>query len=66
MTKIPSVDVDILKACTFLRICESDQLKTVLEMVRHGNSSEDIDAQLSKVEDDGEDKYRSETSIATL
>ena len=33
-------------------------------LVRHGDSSEDIDAQLSKVEDDGEEKKRSETSIA--
>ena len=31
--------------------------------VRHGNSSEEIDAQLSKVEDDGEKEHRSETSI---
>ena len=32
-------------------------------ILSHGNSLEDIDAQLSKVEDDGEEKHRSETSI---
>ena len=32
--------------------------------VKHGNSSEDVEAWLSKVENDGEEKYRSETSIA--
>ena len=32
-------------------------------IVRHGNS-EDIDVQLPEVEDDGEEKHRSETSIA--
>ena len=42
------------------------QLKTVLAVVRHGDSSEDIDAQLSKIEDNGEEEYRSETSIAKL
>ena len=41
--------------------------KTVLELiVRHGDSSEDIDAQLSKIEDNGEKEKRSETSIAKL
>ena len=34
-----------------------------MRIVRHGGSSKDIDAQLSEVEDDGEKKYRSETSI---
>ena len=34
--------------------------------VRHGDLSEDIDAQLSKIEDDGEEEYRSETPIAKL
>ena len=33
-------------------------------IVRHGNSSTNIDAQLSEIENDGEEKYRSETSIA--
>ena len=31
--------------------------------VRHGDSSEYIDAQLSKIEDRGEKEYRSETTI---
>ena len=51
MSKIPSDDV--LESLYKLRI-------------RHGNSSGDIDAQLSKIEDDGEKKYRSETPIAEL
>ena len=63
MTKIPSDD--ILESLYILRTRESDQLKTVLELYdRHGDSSEDIDAQLSKVEDDGEEKHRSENSTA--
>ena len=36
----------ILESLYKLRIRESDQLKTVYEFVRHGDSSEDIDAQL--------------------
>ena len=64
MTKIPPDD--ILESLYKLRIRESDQLKTVLELVRHGNSSEDFDAKLSEVEDDCEEKYRSETSITKL
>ena len=32
-------------------------------IVRHGDSSEDIDAQVSKVEDNGQEEYKSETSI---
>ena len=35
-------------------------------IVRHGDSSEDIDVQSSKLENDGEEKYRSETSITKL
>ena len=35
-------------------------------IVRHGHSSKDIDAQLSKFEHDGEKKYRSGTPIAKL
>ena len=35
-------------------------------IVRHGDSSEDIVAQSSEVEDDGEEKHRSETSIANI
>ena len=60
MTKIPLDDV--LESLYKLRIREFDQLKTVLEIVRHGNSSKDAHAQLSEIEDDGEEKYRSETS----
>ena len=35
-------------------------------IVRHGDSSEDIDAQLSKIEDNFEEEKRSVTSIAKL
>ena len=54
---------DVLESLYKWRIRESDPLKTVLEFVRHVDSSEDIDAQLSKVEDDREKEHRSETSI---
>ena len=41
--------------------------KTVLELYdMHRDSSEGIDAQLSKLDEDGEKKYRSETPIAKL
>ena len=39
MTKIPPDD--IMEILYKLRIRESDQLKTVLELVRHGDSSEE-------------------------
>ena len=42
MTKIPPDD--IMEILYKLRIRESDQLKAVLELVRHGDSSEDIEA----------------------
>ena len=64
MTKIPSDDV--LESLYALRIRESAQLKTLLElydMEIHQNIS---DAQLSKVENHGEEKHRSETQIAKL
>ena len=35
-------------------------------IARHENTSQDIDAQLSKIEYNGEKKYRSETSNAKL
>ena len=35
-------------------------------IVWHGNSSEDIDARLSKIENDGEEKHRSETRCETV
>ena len=60
MTKIPPDDV--LESLCKLRTRESDQLKYRIRIVRHGNSSKDIDAQLSEDEDDGEKKHRSETS----
>ena len=54
MTKIPSDD--ILESLYKLRVRETYQLKTVLGFLRHGHSSENIDAQLSKIEDDGEEE----------
>ena len=51
MSKIPSDDV---------------LTQNRVGIVRHGDSSVDIDAQLSKVEDDGEKKHRSETSTAKI
>ena len=62
MSKIPSDD--ILESLYKLRIRECDLLKTVLDFLRHGNSSEDIDSQLSKIEDNGEEEDRSKTSFA--
>ena len=62
MSKIPSDGV--LESLYKLRIFESTQLKTVVEL--DGDSSEDIDAQLSKIEDNGEKEKRSETSITKL
>ena len=59
MTKNPSDD--ILESLCKLKIRESDQLKTVLEFVRHGDSSGDIGSQLTEVECHGEEEYRSET-----
>ena len=61
MTKIPSDG--ILESLYKLRRRESDQ-QNCIGMVRHGKSSENIDAKLSEIEDDGEEKHRSETSIA--
>ena len=54
---------DILESLYKLRIRESSQLKNRIGTVRHGDSSEDVVSQLSKVEDNGEEQYRSETSI---
>ena len=55
MSKIPSDD--ILESLCKMRLRESDQLKTVSGIVRHGDSSEEI-------EDNGEEEHRSVTSIA--
>ena len=62
MTKIPSDDIQ--QNLYKLRIRESSQ--NCIWIVRHGNSAEDIDAHLSKVEDDGEKKRRSETSTGKI
>ena len=64
MSKIPSDDV--LESLYKLRICGSDQLKNCRRIARDGDSSKDIDAQLSKIENDGEKKKKSETPIAKL
>ena len=61
MSKIPSDDV--LESLYKLRIRASDQLKSSSDLYRRGNSSNDIDAQWSEVEDEGEKEHRSETSI---
>ena len=53
--KIPSDDISLYK----LKVRESDQLKNRISIVQHGDSSENIDAQLSKIEDNGEVEYRS-------
>ena len=53
MSKLPSDD--ILESSLYkLRIRESAQLKNRIGIVRYGESSEDIDAQLSDIENDGE------------
>ena len=64
MTKIPSDE--ILASLYKLRIRESAQLKNCIGIARHGDSSEDIDAQLSKIENDGEKMKRSETPFTKL
>ena len=55
-TRIPSDDTP--ESLYKLRIRESAQLKNCVGIVRHGHSSEDFDAQLSEVEDDGEERHR--------
>ena len=58
MSKIPSHD--LLESLYRLRIRESDQLKTFLELY-------DLEIhQLSKVENHGKEEYRSETSVTKL
>ena len=64
MSKIPSDDV--LESLDKMRIRESAQLKNRVRIIRHGDTSADIDAQLSKIEDNGEKEYRSETTITKL
>ena len=64
MSKIRSDD--ILESLYKLRIRESAQLKTVLELYDMGNSSEKLDARLSIIENDGEEKHGSGTQTAKL
>ena len=47
----------VLESLYKFRTGESDKLKTVLESYDMENSSKDIDAQFSEVEDDGEEKH---------
>ena len=49
-----------------MKVRESDQLKTVWELYDMGNSSEGIEARLSEIENDGEEKHGTETSIAKV
>ena len=62
MTKIPPDD--ILERLYKMRTRESDQFKNRIRILRHGNSSEDIKAWLTDVENDGEEKHKSETQIS--
>ena len=55
MKKIPSDDI-LYK----LRMRESEKLKTVLELYKYGDSSEESWTYLSQIEDNGEKKYRAE------
>ena len=61
MSKIPSDDV--LESLYKLRIRESAQLKTVLELYDMDIHQKNIDAQSPKIEDNGEKEYRSEATI---
>ena len=63
-SKIPSDDV--LESLYKLTIRESEQLKTVLELYEMEIHQKDIDAQLSKIDNDGEKEYRSENPTAKL
>ena len=60
MTKIPPDDIQ--ESLYELSTRESDQNRITIEW--HGNSSEDIEAWLSEVENDGEKKYISVISFA--
>ena len=61
MTKIPPDDV--LESLYKLRTHESDQLRTVLELYDIKNHQKISMPNYQKIEDDGEKKHRSETSI---
>ena len=58
MKQIPSDD--ILEGLCKLRIRESEKLKTVLECVQYGDSSEESRTWLSQIEDNGKKKYRAQ------
>ena len=67
MSKIPTDD--ILESLCKLRIRESDQLKTVLElydMEVHQKTSMPKNQKKKETEDNGEEEYSSETSITKL
>ena len=64
MSKIPPDD--ILESLYKLRIRESDQLKTPLELYDLEIHQKISKARLSKIENDGEEKRRSETQTAVL
>ena len=64
MSKVPSDD--ILENLYKMRIRESDQLETLLELYDREIHQRISMGQLSQVEDNGEKKYRSETPIAKL
>ena len=57
---------DILESLYKLRIRESEQLKTVLEVYDMKIHQKISMPQLSEIENDGEEEYRSETSISKL
>ena len=64
MSKIPPDDV--LESLYKWRIRESCSTQNRIGFVRHGKSSEDIEARLAKIENDGEEKHRSATQITKL
>ena len=64
MMKIPSDD--ILESLYKLWIRESERLQERIWIVWHGNSPEDVDAQLSEIEKSGEKKFRSKTSTPDM
>ena len=64
MTKIPSDD--ILEESVHNEDTGVWATQDHIRIVRHGNSSKDIDAQLSEIKNDDEEEYRSATSITKL
>ena len=64
VSKIPSDDV--LESLYKIENTWVRATQNCIGIVRHGDSSEDIDTQLSQFEDNGEEKFRSETSITKL